>query len=354
MASIEKRLDKDGKPHYRAKVRLKGSPPQSMTFTRLRDARHWVQSTESAIRDGRYVNTPEARRRTVSQMLDKYEIQVVPQKKSQKTQSGMLAWWRTALGHYTLADIRPALIADFRDQLLKETTSRGSQRSPATARKYLALLSHVFTVAVKEWGWIESNPVIKVTKPKEPRGRVRFLEDPERQALLEACRSSSNPYLYPVVLLAISTGMRRGEIMSLKWGDIKFADGVIIIHESKNDERRSVPLATSAKLALQRLSKIRRIDTGLLFPSKQNPTKPIDLRKAWETARSDSGVKDFRFHDLRHCTASYLAMNGATQLEIAEVLGHKTLQMVKRYSHLSKPHTHSVMASMTDRYLDDA
>lgn len=183
----------------------------------------------------------------------------------------------------------------------------------------------------------------KVTKPKLPRGRVRFLSDEERSALLSACKESTNPFLYIVVVLALSTGMRQGEIMKLRWEDIDLFRGRIILHETKNGERRVVPLKGLALKLLQELTKMQSRDFGFLFPSqkdqKSQKPKPIDLRFPWEVALKATGITNFRFHDLRHSTASYLAMDGASLAEIAEVLGHKTLAMVKRYAHLSEAHT---------------
>ena len=354
MASIEKRQGSDGKPQYRVKIRLKGAAPQSATFIRKSDANRWAQSTEAAIRDGRYFSTSEARKRTLTELLDKYEKKVVPLKKNQQTQKGMIAWWKKQLGSRTLAEITPAVIADSRDKLEEEITARGTSRSPATVSKYLRVLSHAFNVAIKDWEWTSFNPVKNVTKPKEPRGRVRYLDDQERHALLEACRSSSSHSLYPIVLLAITTGMRLGEIRSLRWGDINFKENSILLHQTKNDERRNVPLVNPARSELKKLAKVRQIKSDLVFPSKINPDQPIDIRKPWESARKHSGVQDFRFHDLRHTAASYLAMSGASLLEIANILGHKNLQMVKRYAHLSDPHTHKVLDSMSKRFLSDA
>ena len=198
----------------------------------------------------------------------------------------------------------------------------------------------------------------KVTKPKEARGRVRFLSDDERTRLLAACRESPNPLLYPAVVLALSTGMRAGEIMGLYWREPKsppedrawgVVDAVgsrIILHLTKNGERRVVPLVGHALDQVRELAKVRRLDTDLLFPGRVNPSEPIDLRQPWEKAMEKADIHDFRFHDLRHSAASYLAMNGASLAEIAETLGHKTLQMVKRYSHLSEAHTASVVERM--------
>ena len=193
---------------------------------------------------------------------------------------------------------------------------------------------------------VGDNPVKKVKSPKLPRGRVRFLDDDERQSLLNACKESSNAWLYFCVILALSSGMRQGELMGLKWQDVNLKDGFFILHETKNGERRRVPLSGLALSLLQEHAKIRRLDTDLLFPGNIHANKPIDLRKPFETALKAAGINDFHWHDLRHCTASYLAMNGASLAEIAEVLGHKTLAMVKRYAHLSDGHVSNVVASM--------
>lgn len=121
------------------------------------------------------------------------------------------------LGSYTLADVTPALIVKCRDELADGTTYRNTQRSPTTVVRYLSALSHCYSIAVTEWGWLEESPMRKVKKPRESRGRVRFLDDGERARLLDACKESSNPLLYPCVVLALSTGMRYSELMGLRW-----------------------------------------------------------------------------------------------------------------------------------------
>lgn len=354
MANIEKRISNDGKSSYRVKVRLKGYPVQSATFERKTDAAKWAQSTESAIRENRHFKTTEGKRHTVAELIKRYSEDVLPQTpKSQRDQLRQLEWWKNELGRYTLADVTPALIAQCRDNLAKGVTHHGKSRSPATVNRYLAALSVAFTTAVKEWGWIEDTPLRKVSKLRESRGRVRFLSDYERQRLLKACKESGNRYLYPVVVLALSTGMRHGEIMGLTWDVVDLESGRAILHDTKNNERRAVAITGHARDVLQELSKIRRIDCSLLFPAKkiapQKPQKPMDLRFSWLSAVEKAELKDFHFHDLRHSAASYLAMNGASLAEIAEVLGHKTLQMVKRYAHLSEGHTARVVESMNQK-----
>jgi len=352
MASIRKRTNKDKSISYRVDVRLKGFPPQRASFVRLTDAKKWGQQTEAAIRESRYFKTTESRKHTLADLIDRYKKNVLPSKKDHKRQGAQYDWWKKQLGDYTLGDITPALLSEARDKL-------GETKAPATVVRYLSALSHAFTVAVNEWGWLEDNPLRKVRKPKEPRGRVRFLSDDqildngsvidgERTRLLSACKASSNNQIYTIVVLALSTGMRQGEIMNLRWPDVDLKQGRIILHDTKNGERRVVPLYGHSLECLEELSKIRNIKTDLLFPGKKID-KPVFIRSPWMQVIKEAGIENFRFHDLRHSAASYLAMNGASMVEIADVLGHKTLQMVKRYAHLSEAHTASVVASMNDK-----
>jgi integrase len=359
MATIEQRKTGDGQTRYRVLVRLKGHPAQSATFERKTDAKRWALHTEAAIREGRHFKTTEAKRHTLAELIERYKRDVLPNKpKSEATRSQQLEWWSDQLGEKLLADVTPALIAEYRDRLASTDPETKAKRSNATINRYLAALSHAFTIAVREWGWVEANPLQKVTKPKEPRGRVRFLTDDEtrpdgkviegeRTRLLKACKQSASPYLYQVVVLAISTGMRRGEILNLAWDDVDLTRGRATLHDTKNGERRVVPLVGLALEMLKEHAKVRRIDNSLLFVGRND--KPVDIGRAWDTALEKAGIENFRFHDLRHTAASYLAMNGASVAEIAEVLGHKTLQMVKRYAHLSESHTAKVVERMNEK-----
>ena len=352
MASIRKRSNKNGSMSYRVDVRLKGYPPQRATFSRLTDAKKWATQTEAAIREGRYFKTREAQKHTLAELITRYKKTFLPSLKDGHKRNSQLEWWKSEIGSYTLADVTPALLGECRDKLAID-------RASATVVRYMAALSHAFTLAVNEWGWLEDSPMRKVKRPKEPRGRVRFLSEDEtingqtvegeRTRLLAACKESSNPYLYPVVVLALSSGMRQGEIMGLKWTDIDLTQGRITLTETKNGEIRVVPLTGHALGLLRKHAKVRPIDTNLLFPGKVKRNRPQDLRPPWLAALKSAEINNFRFHDLRHSAASYLAMNGASMAEIAEVLGHKTLQMVKRYAHLSEAHTTSVVAAMNER-----
>jgi len=348
VAHIEKRVSKNDVVRYRALVRLQGHPPQSATFDRKTDAKKWGQQTEAAIREGRHFKSVAAKRHTGAELIDRYIQEILPRKpKSFDPQFKQLMWWRAQLAHLSLADITPHVIAGCRTKLGAEPI-RGGVRSPSTVNRYMAALSHVFTVAVMEWGWLEDNPMRRIAKLKEPKGRVRFLSDDERKRLLDACRTSRSPLLYPAVVVALSTGMRKNEVLGLRWSDVDLERRVVVLEETKNDERRAIPLAGLALQVIRKLFEERGPDCPFVFPGKGG-TSPVDLRTPWETALRRAGIEDFRFHDLRHSAASYLAMNGASLAEIADVLGHKTLQMVKRYAHLSEQHTAGVVASMNEK-----
>jgi integrase len=357
MANICRRIKKDGTPYYRVRIRLKGHRPADAVFERLTDAKKWVQDTESAIRDGRYFRTSEAQRRTLGELLDRYiKFEVPKRRSSQKKYEAQLIFWKKELGHLVLKDVTPAVIAEVRDKLLtapldrnrhyKKEPVQSSTKGPATVVHYMASLSHAFSVARREWMWVEENPVLKVRKPLLPAGRSRFLNDKEREALLKACQQSPCPYLYPVVVLALSTGARYGEIMGLRWEDVDLTRGMAKLEKTKNGEKRAIPITGHALNVLSEFKRTRqRLDSPFLF-ARQDGKAPMEVRKHWEDALKAAEVKDFRFHDLRHSAASYLAMKGATLVEIAAVLGHKTLQMVKRYSHLSDTHVSAVVGRM--------
>jgi integrase len=357
MAAIRERKDQNGKVSYQAQVRIQGYPPQSKTFLRKTDAKQWAIQTETEIRTGMTIRKSTASKHTVREMLERYRDNVLIDKanggKDHKTH---IAWWIDELGHYALSEVTTDLVTRSMDKLKKSKTRLGKSPAPATVLRYLMALSHAFNVARKQWNWCESSPVENVQRPKVKNERTRYLTDVEREALLQACKNSPNADLYLVVLLAISTGMRKGEIMGMRWQDIHTAPDQsftrVHLTNTKNDKARSV-LLTSPALELLEERRIKLIDslqakaaTGLIFPSAVNADQPVDLRKPWGSALQAAGVDGFRFHDLRHTTASYLAMNGASLLSISKVLGHQTTKMTERYSHLATSHIDEVVRSM--------
>ena len=352
VASIRAKRRADGTLTYHVQVRVKGSPPVTASFERKTAARRWGEETEAAIREHRYFKVFEARRHTAAEMIDRFMTEVVPNRPTQlRHLESHLPWWRTEIGAHLLSELTPSVLSSARDKLSSGITVRGTKRAPASVLRIMASLAAVLKVAQRDWQWIEDSPLAGISKPIASRGRVRYLTAAERGRLLAACKSLEHPYLPTIVIVALSTGMRLGEILGLRWEDIDVREELTIGHaqllETKNDERRGVPIAGAALTAIRGLPARNVNATSLLFPSLRLRTdKPMDIRRPWEAAVAEAGLKNFRFHDLRHSAASYLAMNGATPSEIAAVLGHKTLSMVKRYAHLSQSHTASVVARM--------
>lgn len=344
MATIKRQVNRDGSVSYRVRIRLKGTKTQSASFDRKTDASRWAQQTEAAIREGRYFQTNESQRHTLNDLILRYMECILPHKSvsTQINQRTQLRWWDERIGELSLASITPVIIGDGIRELMSE------ELSGSTANRYLAVIRHCFNYAVNELEWMPSNPAMKITKPKENKGRERYLSEEERERLLEVCKASGKPLLYPAVLVAISTGMRKSEQFSLKWRDINLDNGRAILRETKNGETRAVPLTGPALTILREMSKVRLINNEYIFPGRVRG-KQIDLRKSFSKALEEAQIGDFRWHDLRHTFASYMAMNGATLPVLMDAMGHKTLDMVKRYAHLTEGHISSQVASMTKK-----
>lgn len=364
MATIAQRKNKQGEIYYQAKIRMKGFPPESASFKQKTKAVKWANSIETAMREGRYFKTAESQKHTLGDLIDRYITNDLKRRKSDHQKFEMhLSWWKNELGRYLLSSITPMMISECRDKLQKEPFKYKKNndknesnipvyRSNATVNRYMASLSIAYTIAVNEWGWVEENPVRKVKKRTESRGRVRFLSEDEQKALLKACNEVNCPYLHLVVVLALSTGGRFSEIMNLKWENVDFNRSVVIFMDTKNGDNRSVALSKYPYGLLSEHSKVRKINSNFVFPRKDGKA-PIDIRKKWDKALLKSGIEDFNFHDLRHTAASNLAMCGATLVEISDILGHKTMQMVKRYSHLTHKHTAEILERMNEKQFSE-
>lgn len=216
-------------------------------------------------------------------------------------------------------------------------------RSGATLNRYLVALGALFT-------WARRNrlvprgfesPTKHIEKRTESRGRVRYLSKDERERLLSACQASTWPRLYLLVLMALTTGARRGELLGLRWKDIDLERGEAIIGEdadtqTKNGDARALILLPQVAAELARFApKDAATSDALVFRSRLRPSQPYATAEAFRDAMKAAGIKDFRFHDCRHTAASYMAQSGASLLEIADTLGHRQLRMVQRYAHLN-------------------
>ena len=356
MASIEKRLNKAGENVYRVKVRAKGVSVTD-TFYRLSDAKGWARLQETNIERGRFT-AMEADRHTFSELIERYIAEVIPTKKDwAKQQVTHLRAWLAIIGNVKLSRVTSDAIDRARKVLLNTPYKRADtgpeyQRSPAVVNRYYAALQHCMGKAC-DWGWIERNPLDRVDKFSESRGRVRFLSPNERDRLLKACKDTGNPALTVLVLLALCSGARDMELRGLTWDRVNLRDGSAWAEDTKNGERRALTIAGAALDALREWGKVRRIGTNLVFPNT-NGDKPLDVRKAWERALQAADIVDFRFHDLRHTAASELAMGGASLREIGAILGHKTAQMTQRYAHLTEQHQSQLVRNMAARVMPGA
>lgn len=368
MATIEKRKAESGDVRYRVKVRIKGEKARTRTFKRKTDAELWSKKVESDLGHGAYVPTTADRRRTLADLIDKFVAEHLPIRKNNadgKRMSAQLQWWSDHAGYLTLDKLTPQAIAGLRSELLARRTGRvapsddaEAARRPitqATANRYLAALSAVCKWAWKELRWLPSNPVLSVTKGAEHEGIIRYLADDERKALLAACKASEDPNIYCAVMLALATGARYSNIRNLTWADVDLEQWRLRFTHTKNDQPRYVPVVGPAKRVLQEQFDRDPTQKGWVFKGAHDDA-PADIDRTWRIVRKAAGLvgdKHCRFHDLRHTTASYLTMNGASLAEVAEALGQRTLVMAKRYSHQSGEHVRATLERNSRQLRDE-
>lgn len=368
--SITKRRRSDGTLRYRAQVRVIGQDALSMTFSRRAAAREWAEREQDRLRA---LRPGQSASLTLADAIDRYKREVLPGLKSSRTREVQIDWWREQLGDVALVDLSPGMIADKLQELAAGKSTHWKdperRRTGATVNRFHAALSAVLRMTARGWHWIEQNPAHSVLRRQESRGRNRWLTDEERGRLLKACKASDWPGLHPLVLLALATGARKGELMGLTWDRVDLKRSSALLADTKNSQARTLPIRGPAVEALKEWSKVRRLDSPLVFPAppepkpedpelaklwKPGPPKPFYFRPQWEAARTAAELEDFRFHDLRHSAASYLAMNGASLVEIADILGHKTLQVVQRYAHLADAHKGAVLERMNAAVFGDS
>lgn len=367
MATIEK-IDRLQGVVYKAKVRKQGHPTVTRSFKTRRAAERWAHKYEADMLEADAGLVVEAQRHTLNDAIKKFRGEILPTLSvtARPTYTGRLDYWSDQLGHLKLAEISATKIAACRDALTGATEDNPAGiRKPATLAGYLATLASVLTACVEQWHWLSVSPMRGVKKPAISNRRERFLDHAELHRLLDACRASTSPDLLLVVMMAVSSGARRSEILNLRWTNIDLAQGVMILRADNANEKkgdtRSAPIAPEAlemlkarkaAVAAKRNGKVAELrPSDLVFPSRVSDGQPVDLRKPWETALKVAGIQGFRFHDLRHSAASFLAAGGASLLEIGAVLGHKSAQTTKRYSHLTEGHIHEVVRKMNDDML---
>ena len=319
MASIRQLNTK----HWQVQIRRLGLKPISKTFINKDTAIKWGNITESEIDRGIYLSREEAERITISELIDRYSKEVTPLKKSSERELSRLKNLNSFFGSFTLARLQSSMVAQYRDERLNEGLS-GS-----TVVKDLNTLSHIVDTAIKEWNChISFNPVKNIRRPKPNPSRTRRLYPYEEQKLLAVCREHSL-MMEAIVVFAIETGMRLGEMINLQWKDVDLSKSIATLHTTKNGELRQVPLSSKAKDVLNQLP--RHIERQFVFWRWKTPS---GFEASWQRVIKRSSLVDFRFHDLRHEATSRLFEKGLSVMEVSAITGHKTLQMLKRYTHL--------------------
>ena len=347
MASIQKR----GK-YWRVQIRRTGYPALSGTFDTKAEATLWAAQQEKTLSE----QTPE---RVVQRLrdqdyrlkdaLDRYTLEILPGKKptTQRRDQGILKVLRADLGDVALAKIDGQMLSG----MIRQWQSRVGANS---IRLYLAVLSHLYNIARKEWGMVDLvNPVELVRKPKLPQGRDRRLTGDEEERLLNAC-TAMNPELADIVIVAIETAMRQSEILGLEWRHVNWLDHTCYLPDTKNGTARIVPLSVRAEAALQRQQQ-RDAGKGLRllqphsFPrgsSGERPPRPAGPARVWKytndgmrasytKALKRAGIVGLTFHDLRHEATSRFCEKAIPMMTVQAITGHKSTQMLKRYTHIS-------------------
>ncbi len=314
MASFRKRGDK-----WQARVHRKDHSPVVKSFNTKADAVKWARHTESQLDLGTLA--PKKAMPPLTRIVDRYLAEVTPTKKgaAQELNRGRQIA-RTSLGSMQLDKITSEVVSKYRDGRLREVSNN-------TVRLELAFISVVFEQCAKEWGYKVTNPVKQIRIPKPGKPRQRRLRPGEEEALLAACAASSTTYLHSLVVLAIETGMRFGELVSITWGNVDLDARTIHLPDTKNGHPRTVPLSARALGTLKSLSS----SDGVKVFAQHRRT----IRAAFGAALKRSGVgSDLRFHDLRHEAVTRLFEKGLNPIEVGMISGHRSLSMLQRYTHL--------------------
>lgn len=341
MARILKRKNKKGWS-YTTTIRIKGYPSISRTFGTKGEAAAWAAKTEERIKLNKYNDPRQAMNISLGQALEKY-LNTISQKKAINTHMREKVAAKRLMeqigAKIPLGSISPATAATYRDARLEVV-------SAYPVRQELALLSHLFTKAKKEWGIPVENPVAEIERPAPPKGRTRFLTNKESNNLLEASRKSRNKRFYYYILTLLHTAMRASEAAGLRWKQVNLDNRVIYLPDTKNKDDRWVPVTQELAKELEKLKELTKgkdehlvfLKEGQLKTDRAKARPGLKFREAFNYAKRRAGLPDIHMHDLRHTAASHLVMAGVDIRTLADILGHRTLQMVQRYTHLLHDH----------------
>ncbi len=313
MASIRRRNGK-----FQAQVRRLGTTSISRTFTHKKDAVVWVRGIEARIDVGE-TNVVAPKTVTLGDVMERYSREITPHKKGcQPEQRRLFRLSKDAIAKIPLSKLTSTKLATFRDRRIQDGVR--------AAQYDLILIRHALKIARLEWGIsLASNPVDNIRVPNGIRRRERRLEYGEYQRLKDAAQSCRNHYIWPVVEFALETAMRRSEILSLQWQHTDLNAGLAILLDTKNGSKRKVPLTRRARCVISQLPDY----SSIIFD-----TTDYSIRHGWDRLVKRAGIKNLRFHDLRHEAVSRLFEAGLSVPEVALVSGHKDFRMLARYTHM--------------------
>ncbi len=298
---------------------------ESTNTTKRREADYILACRKKEAKEGKIPEIKQIKNHSFRELSEAYLNWTKPQK-AYKDKARRVKQLREVFGNYDLRDFTTRLIEEYQAKRLE-------YNKPATVNRMLTILKHMFRKAV-DWDMLEEDVRKRIRKIKltpEHNTRLRYLSIEECQTLIECCAS----HLKPIVTVALHTGMRKSEILSLKWEQIDLKHGFILLEITKNGERREIPINTTLEEMFNEIP--HSVESVYVFTDRNgNPYK--EVKRSFSTALKKTGIRDFRFHDLRHTFASHLVMNGVDITSIKELLGHKTLTMTMRYAHLSPGH----------------
>ena len=312
---------KNGKYYCRFQIDGERHNYSCKSATSLKEARLYENSLKLKVFNEIGINTPKKKK--LSKMDSLYILcfnYSKQNKRSFKSDRIMLGIIKEYFGNPNINDITPNKLEEFKTYLLYER-----QVKPSTVNRYKALLSKMFSLGIDN-GLIDDNPVKKMKSLREENFKIRFLTKDEEVKLYEAL-SKSPKYLMDIVTLDLQTGMRKSEILNLKWKDIDFDFMFIEVLQSKSGKSRKIPLSDKALSVLNSIP----VESEFVFHIKQN--KIGDIKKCWNTALKNAGIKDFRFHDLRHTVATRMVEKGIDLVVVKEILGHADISTTMRYAH---------------------
>ncbi|QGG89026.1 tyrosine-type recombinase/integrase [Agrobacterium sp. MA01] len=320
MATLRKRNGK-----WQVQVRRQGHSPVSKSFINRKDAEAWARDVERRLDQSEALPARQASdSRTLGDLLVTYRDKITPHKKSASVERYRIdKILRHSIANTQAAKLMPAQVASYRDERLESVSGE-------TTRQDLVLLRQVLDVARREWGLkIAANPVDDVRKPPPAKARTRRVHFSDLRAIAKGLQTFRNPLLRHVILFALATGMRRGEILRVEWQHVDQKQALLTIPVTKNGHPRTIPLSRRALKVLADLSVTASETEELVFPISANA-----VRLSWQRLRTKAGLNDLRFHDIRHEAVSRFFEAGLTLPEVALISGHRDPKMLLRYTHL--------------------